>query len=79
MKEKVFKFLYIRQEKEYSDSYGTWIKFRINPFNPLTYVVIILGLLMGLIMFGIIGMWREIDTKNPFKWSKYQISENNYK
>jgi hypothetical protein len=79
MKNKIFKLLYIRQEKQYEDSYGTWIKFRINPFNPLTYIVMILGLSMGLIMFGLIGIWREIYNKNPFKWNEYQISENNFK
>jgi hypothetical protein len=79
MKNKIFKLLYIKQEKQYEDAYGTWIKFRINPFNPLTYVVIIFGLLTGLIMFGIVGMWREIDTTNPFKWNEYQISERTFK
>jgi hypothetical protein len=79
MKNKIFKWLYIRQEKQYEDPYGTWIKFRINPFNPLTYVVMILGLLMGLFLFGPVGMWREIDSTNVFKWNEYQISEKQFK
>ena len=75
MKNRILKLLYIRQEKQSENQYGTWIKFRINPFNPLTWVVIILGLVIALFMFGIVGMWREIDTTNPFKWHSYQISE----
>ena len=77
MKEKLFKWLYINQEKQYQDSYGTWVKRRINPFNPINYIVIILGSVIALFLFGPIGMWREIDTKNLFKWNEYQISENN--
>lgn len=41
---------------------------RLNPFNPLSYLTIIIGLILGLIMFGVVGFWKEMDTKNPFKW-----------
>ncbi len=41
---------------------------RINPYNPLSYIVILLTFLVGVIMFGVVGFWKEIDTKNPFKW-----------
>lgn len=41
---------------------------RLNPFHPLSYVVVILALIAALICFGIIGMWKEIDNENPFKW-----------
>ncbi len=41
---------------------------RLNPYNPLTYVTIICILIVSLLMFGFIGMWREIDYKNSFKW-----------
>jgi hypothetical protein len=79
MKNKIFKWLYIRQERQYEDSYGTWIKFRINPFNPLTWIVIILGLVIATPLFVLTGMWKEIDTGNWFKWHSYQISEKNFK
>ena len=41
---------------------------RLNPYNPLSYVTIIIGLLIGILMFGFYGFWKETDTKNPFKW-----------
>lgn len=41
---------------------------RINPYNPLSYIIILLTFLVGVIMFGVVGFWKEIDTKNPFKW-----------
>jgi len=79
MKTRILKLLYIRQEKQSENQYGTWVKFRINPFNPLTWVVIILGLVIALLLFGLIGMWKEIDTGNRFKWHSYQISEKQVK
>jgi hypothetical protein len=42
---------------------------RLNPYHPLSYVVVIVALIAALVCFGIIGMWREIDKQNPFKWS----------
>lgn len=41
---------------------------RLNPYNPLSYIVIIFLFLIGIIMFGVVGIWKEFDTKNPFKW-----------
>lgn len=41
---------------------------RINPFNPLSYVAIISILVVGIITFGLVGFWRQIKIKNPFKW-----------
>ena len=41
---------------------------RLNPYNPLSYIFIILVLVVGIIMFGFVGFWKEIDFKNPFKW-----------
>lgn len=42
---------------------------RVNPYNPLSYIVLILGFIIGIVCFGIIGFWNEIDTDNPFKWN----------
>lgn len=43
---------------------------RLNPYNPLTYVYVIGMYSTGLIAFGIIGIWQQVDIrKNPFKWS----------
>lgn len=42
---------------------------RVNPYNPISYVVVLLMLVLGFLLFGIIGMWKEVDwLKNPFKW-----------
>jgi hypothetical protein len=42
---------------------------RLNPYHPLSYVVLIISLLAALVCFGIIGMWKEIDNRNPFYWN----------
>lgn len=41
---------------------------RINPYHPISYVVIVCALISALLLFGFVGMWKEIDLKNPFKW-----------
>jgi hypothetical protein len=41
---------------------------RINPYNPLSYLCMIVVLVIGIALFGIIGVWKEMDFKQPFKW-----------
>ena len=41
---------------------------RINPYNPLSYLMIIVVLFSALLLFGFVGMWKEIDLRNPFNW-----------
>ncbi len=41
---------------------------RFNPYNPLSYIALLLILILAILMFGFVGFWKEIDTKNPFKW-----------
>lgn len=41
---------------------------RFNPWNPLSYVALILVIVFGIVLFGLVGFWRELDGKNPFKW-----------
>ena len=41
--------------------------YRLNPYNPLSYLLIPIVLVVGIIMFGFIGIWNEIDAK-PFRW-----------
>jgi len=43
-------------------------KKRVNPFNPLSYVALIVGFTLALLMFGFVGMWEEVDGGNPFAW-----------
>ena len=40
--------------------------YRLNPYNPLSYITIIIILIAGIIMFGTCGFWKEFT--NPFKW-----------
>lgn len=41
---------------------------RINPFNPLSYLFILIGLVIGLLMYGFVGMWEKITLKKAFRW-----------
>jgi len=42
---------------------------RVNPYNPLSYIALVIIIIVGLIMFGFVGFWKEIDRQNPFKWN----------
>ncbi len=57
---KLLKKLYIIQEY--------YNKKRLNPYNPLSYLIIILVFIIGILMFGFVGFWAHIDFKNPFVW-----------
>jgi hypothetical protein len=41
---------------------------RLNPFNPLSYITVVVAIIVGIVMFGFVGVWKEMDLKNPFKW-----------
>ena len=41
---------------------------RLNPFNPLSYITVVVAIIVGILMFGFVGVWKEIVLKNPFKW-----------
>ena len=41
---------------------------RANPWNPLSYVFLLLAIPIAIIMFGVVGVWAQIDFKNIFKW-----------
>lgn len=64
---KILKFLMVIQEK----GDGKWTKYkkkRLNPYNPLTYIVIVGAIILGVIMFGVVGLKNEMDFKNPFRY-----------
>ena len=71
MVRKIFKALFIVQYRK-EEVNNKVIKFResrrLNPFNPLTYLVIVGAIISGLIMFGLVGFWEQVDLRNPFKW-----------
>lgn len=71
---KLLKRLYIIQEVSNKNrtkklGRGFLVARRFNPFNPLSYVALILIIIIGIIMFGVRGFWKEIDGENPFKWN----------
>lgn len=62
---KIFETLSIIQIKKQKDSLEhIWTKRRLNPYNPLTYLVIILTFIIGLLLFGFVGFWKEIDFRD---------------
>jgi len=74
---KILKYLFILQiisNKERQNQglkklgRGYYEAYRINPYNPLSYIVLIIILIGGVLAFGFIGIWKEIATRNPFKW-----------
>ena len=42
---------------------------RLNPWNPLSYITLVVVIIVGLLLFGFIGIWKEIEMGNPFKWN----------
>lgn len=57
---KILLLLKVIQEKEKNKH----ILRRLNPYNPLTYITILLAFMIGVILFGVIGFWREIDLRD---------------
>jgi hypothetical protein len=47
---------------------GFTVARRFNPYNPLSYIALVLIVIVGVLMFGFVGFWKETDKKNPFKW-----------
>jgi hypothetical protein len=44
-------------------------KHRLNPYNPLSYLLLVIVFISGIVCFGVVGFWREVDLKNPFKYN----------
>jgi hypothetical protein len=68
---KFLKYIYVLQEvpnknKKLGNGYSKAI--RINPYNPLSYVTVIIATIIGILLFGFVGFWKEVDLRNPFKW-----------
>lgn len=42
--------------------------YRLVWYNPLSYVTALFMIIIAFFMYGIKGMWNEID-QNPFKWN----------
>lgn len=74
----ILKFLLIIQEvsneerrknglKRLGKGYFTALRF--NPYNPLSYILYLVIIFVGMLFYGIIGFWERIDHYNPFKWN----------
>ena len=48
---------------------GFFKAYRLNPFHPLSYVTFIISILLGIILYGVVGFWKEADLRNPLKWA----------
>ena len=68
----LLKTLFIYQEKEFLTPSNRikkkHTKIRLNPYNPLTYLFIAIMFFIGLLKFGLVGIWKELYTRNPFKY-----------
>jgi hypothetical protein len=47
---------------------GYFNAYRFNPYNPLSYVALTIIIITAILMFGFVGMWKEMEITNPFKW-----------
>jgi hypothetical protein len=66
---RLFKFLGIIQHKIVAEKGRFRTLKRLNPFHPLTYVVMVIGFIVALFMFGFVGVWKEVNWKELlFKW-----------
>ena len=64
---KLLERLYVMQKKTHIDKYGTRTLKRLNPYHPLTYIVIPLYYALAIAMYGFVGYKQEMDS-NFFKW-----------
>lgn len=65
---KILTKIYILQEKK--NEHG-FLRHRLNPYNPLSYLYLLLAFISGLLFYGIRGLSNEMDLRgkrNPFKW-----------
>ena len=68
----IYKFLeiiFVIQRKQYDDKGALRGEYkRVNPWNPISYLVVLLFFIGALLCYGFVGMWSQVDTVNPFRW-----------
>ena len=73
---KILEFLKITQTVSNEERHKNGLKrlgkgffnaYRLNPFNPLSYILIILTIPVVLLLYGFVGVFKELI--NPFKWN----------
>lgn len=78
MIKKILKALYIVQEVSNEERHKRGLKrlgrgyfkaHRFNPLNPFSYLILPIIFAAAIVCFGIVGVWKEIDAQNPFKWN----------
>ena len=47
---------------------GFIMAYRLNKWNPLSYVGVLLVLILGLLAYGFVGIFTHAEIRNPFKW-----------
>lgn len=69
---KLSTLLGITQVKKEKTEFGPEVTVkRFNPYNPLSYIVIVLLVLVGIVFYGPIGFWEAVDLKVlSFHWKK---------
>ena len=66
---KILKTLFIYEGKELLTPFERkYTKMRLNPYNQLTYLFIAIIFIIGILKFGFVGIWKELDTRNPIKY-----------
>jgi hypothetical protein len=45
---------------------GYFKAYRLNPLNPLSYIIIIISIPVLLLMYGFVGVFKKAE--NPFRW-----------
>jgi hypothetical protein len=66
---KLLERLYVIQKKKHVDEHGTYtltLK-RLNPYHPLTYIVIPMYYALAIAMYGFVGYKQEMDS-DFFRW-----------
>ena len=71
---KFLKYIFVIQEvsnknRKVKLGRGFSTSLRFNPYNPLSYMFLILIPFVAILMFGFVGVWKEIEFSNPFKWN----------
>lgn len=46
---------------------GCFEAYRLNPFNPISYVLAVLAIPIIIILYGFVGLFEKFI--NPFKWN----------
>lgn len=46
---------------------GYFNAYRLNPLNPLSYVVVVFSIPITILLYGFVGLFEKFE--NPFKWN----------